>query len=302
MNTRTLKLNFGIFLLFLFQTVLNFSGSVLAQEEAYLIGPRDVLSLSIYAGGELQQEVNLTVTAQGVINVPFAGQVRAEGVTTSQLEALIIAPLSKDYFVNPEVNVYVKEYHSLRYYISGAVRDPGLYEMSSKATLMQLIAKAGGAMPDRGNVAYILRDSTDQISGDQDVEHLLSRSKEPRKVDLKSLLDKGDMTYNVSLQSGDVVYIPFERTMNLAESKIYVEGEVKSPGVYDYQPGMTALNACIMAGGFDRFAAPNRTRIIRKQGGKQEIIRIDLNEVKMGRLPDVELKPGDMINVPQTWL
>jgi polysaccharide export outer membrane protein len=303
MNTQNnFKRSFAIFLLFLFQAVLNFSGSALAQEEAYLIGPRDVLSLSIYAGGELQQEVNLTVTAQGVINAPFVGQIRTEGLTTSQLEALIVAPLSKDYFVNPEVNVYVKEYHSLRYYISGAVRDPGLYEMSSKATLMQLIAKAGGAMPDRGNVAYILRDSTDQISGDQDVEHLLSRSKEPRKVDLKSLLDKGDMTYNVSLQSGDVVYIPFERTMNLAESKIYVEGEVKSPGVYDYQPGMTALNACIMAGGFDRFAAPNRTRIIRKQGGKQEIIRIDLNEVKMGRLPDVELKPGDMINVPQTWL
>jgi polysaccharide export outer membrane protein len=301
-NQKKRNVKLGIVLAFIFQIALSFIGSAMGQEEAYLIGPRDVLSLSIYAGGELQQEVSLTVTAQGLINVPFAGQIRAEGLTTSQLEALIITPLSKDYFVNPEVNVYVKEYHSLRYYISGAVRDPGLYETSSKATLMQLIAKAGGAMPDRGNVAYILRDSTDQISGDQDVEHLLSRSKEPRKVDLKSLLDKGDMTYNVALQSGDVVYIPFEKTMNLAESKIYVEGEVKSPGVYDYQPGMTALNACIMAGGFDRFAAPNRTRIIRKQGGRQEIIRIDLNEVKMGRLPDVELKPGDMINVPETWL
>jgi polysaccharide export outer membrane protein len=77
---------------------------------------------------------------------------------------------------------------------------------------------------------------------------------------------------------------------------------VKKPGIYDYQPGLTALNACIMAGGFGKFAAPNRTKIIRNQGGKQEIIKINLNDVKKGKIPDIELKPGDRIHVPETWL
>ncbi|MEA2014286.1 MAG: SLBB domain-containing protein, partial [Thermodesulfobacteriota bacterium] len=83
---------------------------------------------------------------------------------------------------------------------------------------------------------------------------------------------------------------------------VSVEGEVKRPGVYDYQRGLTALNVCIMAGGFDKFAAPNRARIIRKENGKQIIIKINLNDVKEGKIPDVELKPGDLVHIPESWL
>ena len=128
------------------------------------------------------------------------------------------------------------------------------------------------------------------------------RTGDPIKVDLNRLLDRGDMTENIQLQTGDVVYIPLQKSQNQAESKVYVEGEVKSPGVYDYQPGMTALNACIMAGGFDKFAAPNRARIIRASGGTQEVIKIDLEDVKDGKIPDLELQPGDRIHIPETYL
>jgi len=287
---------------FLFQVFLYlFSGLSVAQSKAYLIGPRDILTLTIYAGGEEQQEVDLTVSARGMINAPFIGPVRAEGLTIPQLEGLITEPLARDYFVDPQVNISIKEYHSLHYYISGAVQSPGMYVMSSKASLMELIAKAGGVLSERGNVAYILRASTEQIAGGQDIENLISH-KDPIKVDLKRLLDKGDMSFNLILQSGDVVYIPLQKALDLAESKIYVEGEVRRPGVYDYQVGLTAMNACIMAGGFGKFAAPNRTKIIRNKGDKQEIIKINLNDVKKGKIPDIELKPGDRIHVPETWL
>jgi len=271
------------------------------QGKAYRFGPRDVLTLMIYAGGEEQAKVDLTISAKGTINVPFIGTVKAEGLTAPQIEALITEPLAKDYFVNPEVNIQIKEYHSLQYNISGAVKSPGLYEMASEATLMELIARAGGVLPERGNVAYILRGSTGEISEGKDVETAIA-SKEPIKVDLKTLLDKGDMSVNLVLEPGDVVYIPLQKALDLGESKVYVEGEVKNPGVYDYQPGITALNACIMAGGFDRFAAPNRTRIIRKSGEKQETIKINLDDVKKGKIPDIELQPGDLIHVPETYL
>jgi polysaccharide export outer membrane protein len=116
-----------------------------------------VLTLSIYAGGELQQEVDITVSDENMVNVPFIGPVKAEKLTISELEARIVEAIKKDYFVDPQVHIYIKGYHSLR-------------------------------------------------------------------------------------------------------NSISVEGEVKKPGVYDYQRGITALNACIMAGGFDKFAAPNRYR------------------------------------------
>ncbi len=273
-----------------------------AQDKAYLLGPRDVITITIHAGGEKQHEAQLTVSEQGTINVPFIGSVKAEGLTTLQLESQIKKPLAEDYFLEPEVNINVKEYHSLRYYISGAVTTPGLYETASKATVMKLIAKAGGVLPTRGNVAYIFRDSADQIVKDKDVENLVSKRKREKVVDLKELLDKGNVSHDLPLESGDVVYIPPEQSRDIAETKIYVEGEVKKPGVLDYRPGITALSACIMAGGFDQFAAPNRARIIRKEGEKQVIIDIDLNKVKKGEIPDVELKPGDLLHIPETWL
>lgn len=274
---------------------------LLAQGTAYRIGPRDILTLTIYAGGEKQQVTSLTVSSQGTINVPFIGPTKTQGLTISQLEDLVTKPLAADYFVNPEVNIVISEYHSLQYYISGAVGSPGLYEMKSEATLMELIAKAGGVSSQHGNIAYILHPSTnDTISKKRN--HNDFSDKDPAKVNLSKLLDKGDMSQNIVLQSGDVVYIPLLSSQNLSTSKIYVEGEVKTPGVYTYQEGLTALNACIMAGGFSKFAAPNRTRIIRQKEGKQLIIKIDLNDVKKGKIPDAEIKPGDRIHIPETWL
>jgi polysaccharide export outer membrane protein len=278
-----------------------FCGFARGQTEAYRIGLRDVLALTIHAGGELQIQLDLTVSEKGTINVPFVGSMRAADRTILELETLITKPLTQDYFVNPEVNVSIKEYHSLQYFISGAVKSPGLYEMTSKATLLELIAKAGGVLPTRGNIAYIQRKSNIQKTKE-------NQSKSPTsgnasiKVNLKKLLNQGDMTQNRALESGDVVYIPLEKALNVAESKIYVGGEVEEPGIFEYQPGLTVLNACIMAGGFTKFAAPNRTRVIRQQDEKQVVIKINLNDVKKGKIADMKLQPGDRIHVPETWL
>ena len=57
-----------------------------------------------------------------------------------------------------------------------------------------------------------------------------------------------------------------------------------------------------MAGGFGKFSAPNRTRVIRKKGDGVEIIKINLEKVKEGKAKDIELKPGDRIHVPESWL
>ena len=274
---------------------------VCAQSTGYHIGPGDVLSLKIFAGGEEQHAAQLTVSSQGTINVPFIGPVKAQGLTVSQLERSITEPLAADYLVDPEITIAVNEYHSLQYYISGAVGAPGLYEMKAQPTLMELIAKAGGLTANRGNIAYILRPS-DRPGAAKAKSAGADAAKPHQKIDLKKLLDQGDMSQNIVLQSGDVVYVPLSTSLNMAESKIYVEGEVQSPGAYNYQEGMTALSACIMAGGFSKFAAPNRARIIRQDGDGQKVIKIDLEDVKMGKIQDVQILPGDRIHIPETWL
>ncbi len=272
-----------------------------AQSKSYRVGPSDVLTISVFAGGEEQYRSDLTVSSRGNINAPFIGKIQAAGLSPSEIERKIAEPLARDYFVNPDVNVSVKEYRSLHYYISGAVEKPGLYETRSEFSLMELIARAEGVVSERGNVAYIIREAADQAAAGKNAKELAA-AMDPIKVDLKRLLDQGDMTVNLRLQPGDLVYIPLEKSLDVAQSKIYVDGEVKKPGLYDFQAGMTAMNACILAGGFDRFAAPNRAKIIRKAEGKTEVIDINLNDVREGKEVDPPLMPGDRIHIPETYL
>ena len=269
--------------------------------KAYKIGPADVLTMIIYAGGVMQYESDLTVTDKGTINAPFIGTIKAAGYTPSQLEKALYRPLSKDYFVNPKVDISIKEYHSIHYYILGAVLSPGLYEMPNETGVLELIAKAGGVSTDRTSIAYIMRGTEKTyLNNDSNLDVEGTKAKETIDVDLGKLLDQGDLSENKRLKSGDVIYIPLKQ--NVAESKIYVEGEVQAPGLYEYQQGMTALNACIMAGGFNDFAAPNRTHIIRQKGDEVKMIKVNLNNVKSGKIPDVKLVPGDRIHVPESWL
>lgn len=255
----------------------------------YKIGPRDIIRLTIVAGGAEQSKVDLVVSGQGEIAVPFLGNVAAAGFTLKELEKNLYIPLEKDYFVSPQVNIQIKEYHSLSFTISGAVRNPGKFELDFNPTLLDLIAGAGGVEKDRGNVAYILRD------GRQGAE-------DSTNINLTKLLDEGDLTQNVRLQTGDKVYIPRESRLNQADTKIYLEGELKRPGMVDFQPGLTALSACIMSGGFGKYAAPARARIIRMKDGKPTIIKVDLEKINDGQIPDVKLQPGDRIHVPESWL
>ncbi len=270
------------------------------QARAYRLGPSDVISVTVFAGGEKQYDSDLTVSSRGTINAPFIGEIEAAGMTTNELEQKIKGPLERDYFVNPDVNISVREFRSLHYYISGGVEKPGLYETRSEYTLMELIAKAEGVVPDRGNVAYIMREAANEAVAGKDAAELASTT-EPIRVDLKRLLDQGDMSVNVQLQPGDLVYIPLEKSQDVAQSKIYVEGEVKKPGLYDWQPGMTAMNACVLAGGFDRFAAPNRAKIIRRQNGDTITIEVNLKDVREGKTADPPLQPGDRIHIPETF-
>jgi polysaccharide biosynthesis/export protein len=270
-----------------------------AESSSYRLGPRDILRVSIFAGGIEQINVDITVSDDGNINFPFVGIIQAKGLTTSQLEKTVYVPLEEDFFVEPQIHIQTKGYHSLQYSISGAVKNPGNYEMKSSTTLLDLIAAAGGVTPDRGNVAYILNGNPSEVanlSADETQEN------KPIKISLVKLLDEGDMKDNILLETGNSIYIPLSKGLNQSDTKVYVSGEVKKPDVYEYQTGLTALSVCLMAGGFGQYAAPNRTTIVRFENEEQSIINIDLNDVIKGKVKDIPLKPGDRLHVPESWL
>ena len=287
-----------------------FPAGASALDDTYRLGAGDVIQISILAGGQEQVAKEMVVGDTGDVTVPFIGKMPAAGLTIGELEKQIVPPLARDYFVDPQVHLQIVEYHSLQFFISGEVQSPGVYSLDFLPTLMDLIAKAGGVTAERGNLAYVLRGVKDPVQMQADVavsEEELTKTiadarTKPLTVNLQRLLDEGDMSENIRLQTGDTIYIPPGTKLDQASTKIYVQGRVKRPGVFDYQPGMTALSACILAGGFDQFAAPNRAKIIRHTDTERNIITINLKKVETGEEPDLPLQPGDRIHIPESWL
>lgn len=83
--------------------------------------------------------------------------------------------------------------------------------------------------------------------------------------------------------------------------RVYVLGQVKNPGNYDYQEGMTVIAAIAEAGGATRLGDLNRTLVTRGNGDAQRKISIDVNDIQRGDKPDVELVPGDIVFVPESY-
>lgn len=79
--------------------------------------------------------------------------------------------------------------------------------------------------------------------------------------------------------------------------QVLVMGAVRQPGAYGFQAGLTALKACLLAGGFTEYATPAKVKITRVSGGKSVTMNINLDKVSKGKANDLELLKGDRIDV-----
>lgn len=109
----------------------------------YRIGPFDKLAVRVFGVPELSQTVQ--VDASGRISLPLAGFIDAQGKTPEELAREITARFSERYVRNPQVSVNLEETVSQVVTIDGQVREPGLYPVVGRMTLMRAIATAKGA-------------------------------------------------------------------------------------------------------------------------------------------------------------
>jgi polysaccharide export outer membrane protein len=116
---------------------------LLAESRPYLIGPFDTLSIDVFGIDELSQKVVQT-DASGRISFPLAGIIEAAGRTPAEIEDELEARLRTRYVRDPQVTVNLKETVSQVITVDGQVREPGLYPVIGKMTLMRAVATAKG--------------------------------------------------------------------------------------------------------------------------------------------------------------
>jgi polysaccharide biosynthesis/export protein len=107
----------------------------------YQIGPEDVLDISVWKNPELSRTV--PVRPDGKVSLPLLNDFRAAGLTPSDLRDQLVARLS-DFVPTPEVSVIVREVHSRKVAVVGAVKTAGRYELKSPMTVLEAIALAQG--------------------------------------------------------------------------------------------------------------------------------------------------------------
>jgi polysaccharide export outer membrane protein len=106
----------------------------------YVLGPNDRVRLKVYGEADISGEYE--VDSNGNVSIPLAGHIRANGLTTRQLEHSIAAALAKGIVRDPRVNVEVASYRN--FYILGEVKKGGEYPYRLGLTVMDAVATAGG--------------------------------------------------------------------------------------------------------------------------------------------------------------
>ena len=107
----------------------------------FRLGPDDVIEVSVYQDKELDRTV--PVRPDGKISLPLIGEMTASGKTATDLQKEIALRL-KQFVADPTVTVVVKEVNSPKVSVIGEVKNPNMYKIKDRATLLDAIALAGG--------------------------------------------------------------------------------------------------------------------------------------------------------------
>ena len=250
----------------------------------YMVGTEDLLEIEAYNVEEIKKTAR--VNSQGEIALPLVGVIKAKDMTTSQLEKTIADRLEK-YVEETVVTVFVKEYHSQRISVVGAVKNPQVYAVTGQRYLIDMLMISGGLSETAGNIAYVIRPVV--------ADYPTNRA-ETIVINLEELLFNGNLNLNIPVFAGDVVSVP-------KGGVVFVDGAVKDPGAFTMRGKTTVLQAITMAKGVNSDAKLSDIRIFRDNGkGDRDIIPVDYNAIRKGENPDIVLAENDIIIVPRSGI
>ena len=120
----------------------------------YRIAADDILRIKVFHEPDLSLE-DAQVTAAGMVRMPLVGDVPVAGLSTGEASDVIAGRLGERYLVSPQVTIFVKKAVSRRITVDGEVREPGLYPIEGRISLVQAVALAHGPTRLAGKAVVI---------------------------------------------------------------------------------------------------------------------------------------------------
>ena len=204
----------------------------------YVLGPGDDLTINVW--GAVDSTLVRTVDRNGRIVLPKVGDLRIWGLTFSQADRLIRDELAR-FFRGFQTSVTMGRLRTVSVHVVGEVCQPGVYTLSSLATVTNALFSAGG--PTKlGSLREV---------------RLLRSNVQVARVDLYDFLQRGDRTRDYRLESGDTIFVP------TVGDVVAVAGEVKRPAIYEVQTGTRLADVVTLAGGVTPTSYLKRVQIVR---------------------------------------
>ncbi len=253
--------------------------------ETYRVGAGDLMVLVL--SGDVELVHNLEVTRDGFVLIPQVGQLYVSSLTMAQVKALLRQQLGRSYSGirtgSTLFDLTLARLRTNQVYVIGEVVQPGAYQLASVATVLNALYAAGGPT-ERGGMRAVRVERQGQTVA---------------TFDLYDYLLKGDTKSDVTLEMGDVVFVPVHGV------RATVTGAVIRPAVYELAQGQTLRDLVASAGGFAPEAALRRisiSRILppnaRGAGGPDRIVLdVPIEQVVNGDAPAVTIEPGDEVTV-----
>jgi polysaccharide export outer membrane protein len=240
------------------------------EAQQHRLAPGDTISLRVFGEQDLSVS-NLRIPQSGVVSFPLIGSYEVAGKTLNAVEEDLQRILAQGYVRNPRLSVTIDSYRPI--FVLGSAQRIGSHPYSEGLTIAKAIAIAGGATSSaRSNGVSLVRD------GEVVFEDLPIDSQ-------------------IRVLSGDIISIDEQEGLNgEATAYIYLHGEVRSPGEYEYRRGLTVEKAIVLAGGFTLRASRRKISVSRFEEGEEEPTK--LKRVKLY----MPIKPGDIIDVGASWL
>ncbi len=236
----------------------------------YVVGVGDELKVQLF--GSQNAEYSLVVNRDGSVNFPEIGPISVAGLSLDDVRVLIAGQIAER-MIGVRSSITLGELRSIRVFVLGEVTRPGSFTVSSLSTMTNALFAGGGVVPT-GSLRNVQLKRQGQLV---------------QRLDLYSLLLRGDSSADARLQPGDVIFVP------PAGPTVAVDGEVRRPAIYEIRGSATVEDLVGMAGGYLPTAFPGSARIERiGPTGRRTVETLDLRTAA-GRARPVS--SGDVIVV-----
>jgi polysaccharide biosynthesis/export protein len=239
----------------------------------YVLGPGDDLTINVW--GAVDSTLVRTVDRNGRIVLPKVGDLRIWGLTFSQADRLIRDELSR-FFRGFQTSVTMGRLRTVSVHVVGEVCQPGVYTLSSLATVTNALYSAGG--PTKlGSLREV---------------RLLRGNVQVARIDLYDFLQRGDRARDYRLESGDTIFVP------TVGDVVAVAGEVKRPAIYEFLTGTRLADVVTMSGGVTPTSYLRRVQIVRALPNAERVtLDVDLtgHYLKGDEASNPPINAGDLV-------